>query len=271
MKNNTSLLFALSFIILISCKQESAFDSSNVELEWKFRGNELNGPPQFKATLILKNGSEGNLPPGGWKLYFSLRYHTVELRSETVDFEIVHESGELFSIRPTATFKGLSPGATAQIDFRGGRLIANYQDIPSGFFWVNDNDSDHAVAIEKPFVSDSTKQKLPKVDSEAIYASNASVTDIPIDKLPKVFPSPLTYEESSANFELNASTVIITDATFQGEAAYLANELAKVLGTKPPIAQDGSNAAAIRLRKKASAPEAYILTVKANEVVIEAG
>jgi hexosaminidase len=94
----------------------------------------MSTPPKFKASLLLKNGADANLPAGGWKLYFSLRYHTPRLASESKDFEIVHESGELFSIRPTSTFKGLASGETTNIDYKGERLVANYQDVPSGLF-----------------------------------------------------------------------------------------------------------------------------------------
>lgn len=265
-----SLLLCFSFLILISCKHKSAFDASKAQLEWKFISNDLSGPPQFRASLLLKNGSEAHLPAADWKLFFNLRYHTVELKSESKDFEIVHESGELFSIRPTATFTGLKPGATSEINFNGKSLIANYQDVPSGFFWVDSHNADVAIEIEKPFLSDSTKQKLPRVNAEAIYASNSPVADIPYDKLPIVFPTPLTYAEFSWAFQLNTSTVIVTDPYFQKEADYLSNELAKILGTKMSIAQQAPNGSTIYLRKKALPSEAYNLNVNANEIVIEA-
>jgi hypothetical protein len=50
---------------------------------------------------------------------------------------------------------------------------------------VNNNDEQKAIAIVKRFISDSTKQILPKANAEAIYDSNASITDIPSDKLPE--------------------------------------------------------------------------------------
>jgi hexosaminidase len=125
--------------------------------------------------------------------------------------------------------------------------------------------------VAGPFVSDSTKQNLPEADAQAIYASNASVDDISLERLPKVFPSPLTYMESGESFELKGSTPIVTDPSFQNEAAYLADELAKVLGTKPRIVQSGTNGIAIHLRKKQLGPEAYNLAVKTGEIVIEAG
>lgn len=266
-----STILVLCFFILISCKQQSPFDPSKVSIEWKFKGNETSTPPKFKAALRLKNGSDANLPAEGWKLYFSLRYHTPRLATESKDFEIVHESGELFSIRPTSTFKGLAPGEASNIDYHGERLVANYQDVPSGFFWVNNDDDQKAIAIERPFISDSTKQNLPKANAEVIYAHNESITDIPVDNLPKVFPTPLTYLESSEMFELNGSTSIVTDPSFQKEADYLASEVEKLLGTKPTVTQQGGHSSSINLRKKGLAPESYNLTVDANGIVIEAG
>src|SRR6188768_3211536 len=109
---NGRIFAAIAFLLITwtSCKEHQKFDASRMELEWRFVGNETSGPPQFRAALVLNNRSDSNLPPGGWKLYFSLRYHGYDLASETPDFELVHASGELFFIRPTGSFKGLGPG-----------------------------------------------------------------------------------------------------------------------------------------------------------------
>src|SRR5688572_18756052 len=179
-------IFAANAFLAItstSCKEQQKFDASRIELEWKFIGNETSGPPQFKAALVLNNGSESNLPPGGWKLYFSLRYHGHDLASETPDFELIHVSGELFFIRPTDSFKGLRAGESVDIKYKGKRLVANYQDVPSGLFWVNDSNKDVAIELANPLLNDSTREKLPKANAGAIYASNASIIDIPLENL----------------------------------------------------------------------------------------
>jgi hexosaminidase len=269
---NRRIFAVIAFLAITwtSCKEHEKFDASRVELEWKFINNETSGPPQFKAALILSNRSESNLPPGDWKLYFNLRYHGHDLASETPDFELVHVSGELFFIRPTESFIGLQSGESVEINYKGKRLIANYQDIPSGLFWVNDSSPEVAIALTNPSLSDSTRETLPKANAEKIYASNASITDIPLDKLPRVFPTPLRYEETNESFELSDNTLIGSDPSFWSEGKYLADELQKILGTKPKPIQSivpGSN---IHLRKKNLGPEAYELTISKNEIVIEA-
>jgi hexosaminidase len=231
--------------------------------------NEFTTPPQFKATLVLTNGSESNLPPAGWKIYFNLRYHTIELVSESPDFEIVHESGELFTIRPTSTFKGLVPRASADIVYKGKRLIANYQDVPSGFFWVTDDNDKVAIEIKNPSVSDSTLLKLPTANPEAIYARNEVIGDIPASHLPKIFPTPLSFNGSNEIFDLNDSTVIITDPAFRNSASYLVDELQKVLGKRLRIADNDEQKPAIRLIKKSLGPEAYSLTIGKDLISIE--
>jgi hexosaminidase len=269
MKGRIFAAIAFLLITWTSCKEHQKFDASRLELEWKFVGNETSGGPQFKAALVLNNRSESNLPHGGWKLYFSLRYHGYDLASETPDFELVHVSGELFFIRPTGSFKGLHPGESVDLKYKGKRLIANYQDIPSGFFWVNDN-SEVAIELAKPVVSDSTREKLPKANAETIYTSNASITDIPLEDLPRVFPTPTKYEETSETFGLSENTVILSDSTYQKEAAYLADELQKVLGVRPKIGQPAAAGSVIHLRKKKLSPESYALSIGKNEVIIEA-
>jgi len=265
------ILAAIAFLAITwtSCKQHQEFEASRIELEWKFIGNETSGPPQFKAALVLNNRSESNLPPGGWKLYFSLRYHGPDLASETPDFELVHVSGELFFIRPTGSFKGLHPGESVNITYKGKRLIANYQDIPSGLFWVNENNSEIPIALINPILSDSTREKLPKANPEAIYASNASIADIPLENLPRVFPTPVKYLETKEHFELNDNTVIVSDSTFQNEATYLADELQKVLGARPKLIPTAAGSV-IRLMKKNLGPEEYELRMGNSEVIIEA-
>jgi hexosaminidase len=270
MKIKATLIISLSFLILHSCRPESPFDPSKLQLEWKFIGNETSGPPQFKAALILSNRSKSNLPPGGWKLYFSLRYHGHDLASETADFELVHVSGELFFIRPTDSFKGVGPGESVEIKYKGKRVIANYQDIPSGLFWVHDNNAQVAISLVNPVLSDSTEDKLPTANAAAIYEGNASLTDIPLDNLPSVFPTPLKYEETNEGFVLSEITAIVSDSIFQHEASYLADELQKVLGVRPKVIPSIASGSVIHLRKKNTGPEAYELTVGNNEVIIEA-
>jgi hexosaminidase len=263
---------AIAFLLITwtSCKELQDFDATRIELEWKFIGNETSGAPRFKAALVLNNRSESNLPPGGWKLYFSLRYHGYDLASESPEFELVHVSGELFFIRPTDSFKGLPSGESVDIKYKGKRLIANYQDAPSGLFWVNDSSPKVAIALMNPSLSDSTGETLPKANAEQIYASNASITDISLDKLPRVFPTPSIYEETNERFELSDNTLIGSDPIFWSEGKYLAEELQKILGTEPKPIESIVPGSDIHLRKKNLGPEAYELTISKNEIVIEA-
>jgi hexosaminidase len=81
----------------------------------------------------------------------------------------------------------------------------------------------------------------------------------------------VSYVESAESFEINGSTVIVTDPSFQKEADYLVSELGKLLGSKPTITREGSDAPSIILRKKSLTGESYNFTVNAKGIVIEAG
>ena len=106
------------------------------------------------------------MPATGWKLYFNLRYHGYNLKSLNNAFEIKHVSGELFCITPTPGFKGLTSGQSINMGYTGTERIANYQDVPSGLFWVNDNNSDVGIRLHPLLIGNANS--LPVADEASI-------------------------------------------------------------------------------------------------------
>src|SRR3546814_14949364 len=67
-----------------------------------------------------------------------------------------------------------------------------------------------------------------------------------------------------------ADVTISSDTAFTHEAAYLQDELTKVLTHKPQLVDDASDATVVLRHQEAIHPEGYQLTVGTSGVVIEA-
>ncbi|MEJ0031844.1 MAG: carbohydate-binding domain-containing protein [Bacteroidota bacterium] len=156
--------------------------------------------------------------PGDWQIFFNLRYHRYDLASNTKGVTISHVNGELFVITPTAEFISAK---SFKVEFTGGRRIANFQDVPSGFFYVGGDDK--AVEITRTVVTP-TNIDLPT-------ASEEKVTDVaePV----KVLPAPAKYSESRGSFTINKETTIKSDF----DTKYFVNEIENLTGYNWPKAQ----------------------------------
>ena len=128
-----SLIVLLAFAI-VGCQNKKAFEASKLGIEWELVKNDYDGKGNFLATLTFN--SESALPTTGWQIFFNLRYHGYDLGSKTKGLQISHVNGELFAIIPTAEFQS---GKSLKMEFTGARKVANFQDVPSGFFFVGDD------------------------------------------------------------------------------------------------------------------------------------
>jgi len=260
-------LFLISqFILCQACAaaKKPTFDPDNLHISWKFETNNYNNHPKFLASLTLINIDQHSIPASGWKLYFSLRYHGV-LQSLSNDLIIQHVKGDLFYITPSDVFKGLNPSQSVKIDYTGTGAVANYQDIPSGIFWVDaDTNKPHTVPLTN--ITHNTGS-LHGADAQAIFDQNQGITDIPMSKLPGIIPSPVSFKGSNGVFIWDNEVDIQSDNLFKNEAAYLSEEFKSLTGTSPSPSAARKH---IIFRKKAMPKEAYELTVTQTNITISA-
>jgi hexosaminidase len=256
------ILFLL--VIAVGCENEMPFDPSRVAMEWELVKNNHDGKGNFLAALTLVNKSRGDMPSSGWKLYFSLRYHTVGLASLNSELSVDHVNGELFTITPTRSMSSVPAGGSVRIEFTGARRIANFQDVPSGFFWVDDDTPDFPVALANPFVKREAggEKLIPPYTGN--YAANASVINIVDTDLMKVLPTPLQYKPGHGEFVINNETIIVTEKEFEQEAKYLVDEIEKLTRFRIAIDEDPDPTNVIRIKRKAGPPESYTLSVTGN-------
>ncbi|MEO8472817.1 MAG: family 20 glycosylhydrolase [Chryseolinea sp.] len=271
MKSITPLL--LTVLILAACAPEKdQFDPAKVGIEWSLVRNITDEKPTFRASLTLSNNGDAAMRPSGWKLYFNLRYHGYQLTSQSTEIDIRHVSGDLFYLVPTVNFAGLKPGQSISVDYTGDRRIANFQDVPAGFFWVSNTDTTSSIKLYAPVIAtERSMAKLPEPDGSVIFSKNKAIIDIPEVRLSRIFPTGIRETNNNEIFNLSSKAEITTDASFLGEADYLSEELSKVINGKVKVLRKSSPDAAIEIRRAGLPPENYHLTINRKKILIEAG
>src|SRR5262249_41080917 len=134
------------------------------------------------------------------------------------------------------------------------------QDVPSGFFWVSEDNTQVAIELAAPFV----KNKPVLIDTGS-YARNSSIVDLPEKEIIKVLPTPFRYKEGNGEFVISKETTVTGD--FGNEQKYLVDEIGKITGYRLATAS-GKNF--ITIRKRSGVPESYSLSVNSNGITISA-
>lgn len=246
-----------------------------ISLQWQPVQNNFEGRDQSLSVLSITNGSEHDLAPYGWTLYFN--YNGDFLKPDSRGFTISFVNGDLYKIEPNAASDGISAGA--RIDFqmiRSGK-IDNVTQSPQGFYIVFNEAPNKAIPVKcaypdpKPEFLNSLPSSKTWMNPSFVYSRNQEVQNIAAIKLPKIFPSPVEYREVSEEFSIQPNTSVFADQLFAKEASYLIDELGKVLRSKPQISKVSDNSNEIILKNDPKlAPEAYTLNVSSNSVLIRA-
>jgi hexosaminidase len=120
--------------------------------------------------------------------------------------------------------------------------------------------------ILKP-ISDSS---VNFVTAETTFNNNKIIENIPIENLPKIFPTPKFFKENSGSFILDKNINIQSDSEFSGEANYLSNELDKVLKGSIAVNSKATIEKQIILKKADLKSEEYILDIQSDKIEISA-
>lgn len=244
-----------------------------ISLQWQPVQNNYEGKDQSLSVLSISNGSEYDLPPYGWTLYFNYsgNFPKPDSRGLTISFI----NGDLYKIEPNAASDGISAGAKINFQMIRSGKIDNITQSPQGFYLVF-NDSPHKaipLSCTYPDPSPEFLKALPSsktwMDPVFVYSKNQGVQDMPESKLPLIFPSPVSYEALNAEFTIRPNTNISADGLFMKEAAYLSEELSKILISKPIVKQNSPSAIVLKKDTKI-ADEGYELNVSENGISIAA-
>jgi len=272
----------LSHITLISCssapekvaaiknntlaEKKSAEETKTLKVTIELTGINLPGKDKSQAVFHIANNTNETLPATGWKLYFNGGRLKAANGSVAT---IKQENGDLFYLIPGPGFAPLEPGKTIKIEVTGG-AVRNLTDFPVGFYLVYDKAPEKGIPVALEVKTGKHYIKSDQILAAKIYDQNALIKDISIEKLTKVFPTPISYTEKGEPFNLTPEVVIVSDPDFRNEAETLANDLAVFTGKKPGIQTQAANKAIALQKNPAIAPEGYELSVTADRILISA-
>lgn len=263
------LLASLTVIVLSACSTRGTDeDSAPLSLQWEITASPAPGTSETLSRLAITNNTSDTLNANGWSIYFNAGAARVaDADTSVASIELIN--GDFFRFYPGEDWQPLVPGATVEINVMS-RMLRNFTDIPKGFYLVS---ADHPEGVSlpvhvKPFAQ---ADSLEMVLAAQVYEQNTRIADVSLAQLPPVLPTPVSYEYNADSFMLSADgTTINADSAFTDEAAYLQDELAKVLLRKPRFVDDASGASVVLRKQQGIHPEGYRLLVDAKGVVVEA-
>ena len=272
-----TILFVFSSLFAFSQKKLE-FSTNDLQIDWKLVTNNHKGEDKYLFTFTLTNTSKKSiLPPTGWTIYYNANREIADsnLTGPLKSFRI---HGDLFYLKPTTGFKGLKSGENITVEGIGDAWAFNISDAPAGYYLVWDKDPKKAYAINKTSATPpadinkfkrSPNQANDQVTSEMVFDQNANIQDIAIQSLPKVFPTPVTYQAKEGSNTISSSTAIVFDDIFSKEAEYLKEELASF--TTATFSNDPNPVNTIQLLIDNTLPEeGYSLSVTKNKIKISA-
>lgn len=251
-------------------------------VRWTFAENRLGPPPSAAAVLTVTFRGPGRLPPTGWKIYFNSN-RAVDTVSEEGELRVWHVNGDLFCVAPggrslTLGVRSLARGVrerqgagerqagagTGAGERQAGErragagtgerelrvryvcsdLSMNISDAPTGFFLVWDSLPGRGFPLPDLTVGRIDDPKQPEMTPADEYRRNGRLSDIPLERLPLVFPTPESCRVLPGRFGLDGVTMVFADRAFRREAKYLAEALAPVLGRRLRV-HLGTGAAAL--------------------------
>ena len=264
-----TVLFFMSLSNLLQAQKnpEPAFPAKDLSIHWQAMQNDYQNKSQSLNAITLTNTGSVEFPGTGWKMYFnSARLIVPAAVSGNARFELMN--GDLFSLTPAAGFPALKPGSSVRIEYIAEEPVVNITDGPEGFYLVWDAKPDIGYTTGHFTIDPFKPLYKGLITTGILYDQNKTIRDIPIEKLTKVFPTPVFYEETSGYFNLTTSTRLISDEKFNSEKREMLTTLEILLGKK---IDEGTTGNTISLEfKEGISEEGYGLEVNPTGIVISA-
>ena len=268
MKRSLTILLLLFVYSISSYSQEKpSFDINHLTINWELMANNYNKQPKVLTSFKFTNNGKMLFPSTGWTIYFNYNRNIFPDSNET-DFIISHLNGDLCQIKPSAKFKGLLANQSVDFSFLSQGAIINLSAAPAGFFIVWDAISQKGYSIKNYILKPIIDESINFVTPENTYNNNKLIENIPVDSLPKIFPSPKYFKDIPGKFVLDKNINIQSDVAFLGEANYLSNELSKVLEDKIGINSNSFQGNKIIFTKADLGKEEYILDIQSDKIQI---
>jgi len=262
-------IFALLLVIPCFSQNTQFFPEKDLQITWHLITNNYSGEEANLSSLTFKNKGNIKFPADGWTIYFNFN-REVNSKLTKGSLNISHVNGDINQLKPHPDFAGLKPNDSIQITFISEGEILNYTSAPCGFYMVWANSPSIGVSLTNTSINPITDKTIDFVTPQQVYSKNQTIVDIPIDSLPRVFPTPKLISKKIGEFLLDANVQIIAEPDFTNEANILSNDLSLILGKKLAIASNSIKGKKILLTKLDMAEEAYKLEIKPEEIIISA-
>ena len=246
------------------------FNAHDLSISWQALQNDNPSRGQSLNAITITNNGKTTFPASGWKMYFNSA-RMVASATATGNATISFVNGDLFSLTPTGAFTDIKPGESVKIEFVDEEPVVNVTDNPEGFYVVWDADPAKGYNTGAfnilPF-----KPSYPGLITPAIiYYQNKSITDVPEEKLTKIFPTPVSYQETGGVFLLNKDVIITVrpDDKFAKEITLLKGYFESVTGEKFRTTPGAGPVRMVNILYEGDLKgEEYRLTVNADEITI---
>jgi hexosaminidase len=280
---NTYSLLSLCImvpIIVAVCESSTKGEiTDEFVLRWEVGSNFLEGN-RFRSDLVIINQSDRILYDD-WNLYFNfLRMADVESISPQV--RLTHINGNLYKLSPSDRYAPLPPGEQLPFSFEAFGSAIKEIDAPDGaYFEFTDGDIITVKVITGQFERDEQVHRRPDdifpiPTAEFVYKRNASLSQLPVEEIGKIVPSPVSIIANSGSFTLTGETSVFYQKGLENEARFLSESLVPLLKAKLPVAVlPTTNERAIFLRlaegegeQTPSGAEGYTLKVTEEHIEI---
>jgi hexosaminidase len=258
--------------MLIGCfigadAQSQTKGTSGMDLKYEVLGAGYNNTDKALSVLTITNTNKSAFPSAGWSIYFNCGGLKVAAEDSS-RAEVIHVNGDLFKLVPKKAASAKGPAGRFQLI---ASLPNNVSDLPGGFYLVWDKEPEKGLTFGKMDISSAVdRSKSEALVANRTYDENKLVTDIPLERLPAIFPTPSRYQKSSGTFTIKGTLKITAAPTFLAEARQLAKAVS--LGLPKPVSVNGAgNGPEIVFEQVAGLPaEGYQLNIAPNKIRIRA-
>ena len=270
MKRSIYIYILLYFSTVVCYSQETHFfDVKKLQINWELITNNYNKEEKASSVLKFINNSKIDFPSSGWILYFNYNRKIFPVLVDS-DFSISHINGDLFQIKPSADFKGIKSNQSASIKFVSEGSILNLTAAPSGIYLVWDSNLNNGITVENYNLKPILDPTVNFITTEETFKNNKKIENIPIEKLPKIFPTPKYIKENEGEFVLDSNVSITSEVAYLSEANYLSKEIFKIAGIKIAVNPIIKGKKEILIKGENLNLEEYILNIQSDKIEISA-
>ncbi|WP_423146139.1 family 20 glycosylhydrolase [Rubrolithibacter danxiaensis] len=259
-----AFLFLFQLNLASYSQQITEVDLKGLNLKWEIVDTGLKGGRSRATFTFINNGSKA-FPAQGWTIYFNSGF----LKSaDTTEAKVKHVNGDLQSLAPGSKFGTLQPGETKKIEIYGGP-IRNITEFPVAFYLSFDNETEKGYPLNVSVGNLVNTEKNDLLVANRIYNQNKEIVNIPVEKLVKIFPTPVSYKESSEKFILDTTVTVSAETAFKNEGEALVTYITQLTGKQPASTKGGKKTIEI-VKVTGLDPEAYKLSVNQQKITISA-